>query len=158
MYFRCCWKQEMAIMIRRFEETFPQVFRLLSACSVQGEIIRCWHGAEWHSFSLALPVDTTISRELLLILFHMMGETAEPDKVAPPKLVVEMLPAEDNNSLFERIKNVFPLVKRKTSDGASSTQSDLDDRRDSLRSNISLSSIDLSNRRASSASTFGNRR
>ena len=88
----------------------------------------------------------------------MMGETAEPDKVAPPKLVVEMLPAEDNNSLFERIKNVFPLVKRKTSDGASSTQSDLDDRRDSLRSNISLSSIDLSNRRASSASTFGKRR
>ena len=86
-----------------------------------------------------------------------MKVTNEADK-APPKLVIEMLPSDENISLFERIKNSFPSVKRKSSDGSSSTQSDADDRRDSIKSAISLSSmehLDLSNRRASSASTFG---
>ena len=73
----------------------------------------------------------------------------------PPKLVIEMLP-DENLSLFERIKNSFPSVKRKTSDGSTSAASDTEDRRDSIKSNFSFSSVDLTNRRASSASTFGN--
>lgn len=87
-----------------------------------------------------------------------MESTTEEEYKAPPKLVIEMLPTEESVSIFERIKNSFPSVKRKSSDGSSSTQSDVADRRDSIKSAISLSSIehlDLSNRRASSASTFG---
>ena len=78
----------------------------------------------------------------------------------PPKLVIEMLPDVDENlSLFERIKNSFQTtVKRKSSDGSNSTSSEIEDRRDSIKSSasLSISSVDLSNRRASSASTFGN--
>ena len=74
----------------------------------------------------------------------------------PPKLVIEMLPEEENLSLFERIKSSFQYVKRKSSDGSNSTSSEIEeDRRDSIRSSLSISSVDLSNRRASSASTFG---
>ena len=71
-----------------------------------------------------------------------------------------MLPDVDENlSLFERIKNSFQTtVKRKSSDGSNSTSSEIEDRRDSIKSSVSLSisSVDLTNRRASSASTFGN--
>ena len=78
----------------------------------------------------------------------------------PPKLVIEMLPDEEENlSLFERIKNsITTTVKRKSSDGSNSTSSESEDRRDSIKSSasLSISSVDLSNRRASSASTFGN--
>ena len=74
----------------------------------------------------------------------------------PPKLVIEMLPEEENLTLFERIKSSFQYVKRKSSDGSNSTSSEIEeDRRDSIRSSLSISSVDLSNRRASSASTFG---
>ena len=69
-----------------------------------------------------------------------------------------MLPDEENLSLFERIKNSFQTtVKRKSSDGSNSTSSEIEDRRDSIKSSasLSISSVDLSNRRASSASTFG---
>merc|ERR1712073_182131 len=77
------------------------------------------------------------------------GETS----FMPPKLVIEMLP-DENLSLFERIKNSFPSVKRETSDGSTSAASDTEDRRDSIKSNFSFSSVDLTNRRASSASTL----
>ena len=76
----------------------------------------------------------------------------------PPKLVIEMLPDEETLSLFERIKNSFQTtVKRKSSDGSNSTSSEIEDRRDSIKSSasLSISSVDLTNRRASSASTFG---
>ena len=74
----------------------------------------------------------------------------------PPKLVIEMLPEEENLTLFERIKSSFQYGKRKSSDGSNSTSSEIEeDRRDSIRSSLSISSVDLSNRRASSASTFG---
>ena len=86
--------------------------------------------------------------------------SAENRQNLPPKLVIEMLPDVDENlSLFERIKNSFQTtVKRKSSDGSNSTSSEIEDRRDSIKSSasLSISSVDLTNRRASSASTFGN--
>ena len=85
--------------------------------------------------------------------------SAENRQNLPPKLVIEMLPDVDENlSLFERIKNSFQTtVKRKSSDGSNSTSSEIEDRRDSIKSSasLSISSVDLTNRRASSASTFG---
>ena len=87
---------------------------------------------------------------------HSLFVFVESDS-GPPRLVIEMLPPDENLSLFERIVNSLPLVKRKSSDGSSSNASDSDDRRDSIKSAFSYSSIDLSNRRASSASTFGSR-
>ena len=67
--------------------------------------------------------------------------------------------AEENLSFFEKIKKSFPSVKRKASDGSNSASSEDDTRRDSLQSNLSLpAGLDLSRRRPSSASTFGENR
>ena len=66
---------------------------------------------------------------------------------------------EENLSFFEKIKKSFPSVKRKASDGSNSVSSEDDTRRDSLQSNLSLpAGLDLSRRRPSSASTFGENR
>ena len=88
-----------------------------------------------------------------MVIYFTILVFVESDS-SPPRLVIEMLP-DENLSLFERIVNSLPLVKRKTSDGSNSNASDSEDRRDSIKSAFSYSSIDLSNRRASSASTFG---
>ena len=66
---------------------------------------------------------------------------------------------EENLSFFDKIKASFPSVKRKASDGSNSASSEDDTRRDSLQSNLSLpAGLDLSRRRPSSASTFGENR
>ena len=66
---------------------------------------------------------------------------------------------EENLSFFDKIKKSFPSVKRKASDGSNSSSSEDDNRRDSLQSNLSLpAGLDLSRRRPSSSSTFGEKK
>ena len=66
---------------------------------------------------------------------------------------------EENLSFFDKIKKSFPSVKRKASDGSNSASSEDDTRRDSLQSNLSLpAGLDLSRRRPSSSSTFGEKK